>query len=461
MFSQKYMKKYKLKTQGKEFNMIGVSRAAKATCFYIPELKLMLDAGYAMEYSPNIVVITHLHWDHIAEIMRVMLSSEKNKNPLILICPYQSIGYIKNLIEVSYRATKRTPFNINIKYPPHAIIGLDSSTSIILDISRKSMNIIGCKDNIFQVGNFIKYENENDNCITKMAQPMEIISIRCYHSQVTNGYGFIEHRNVMKDEYTYINENGKKCCKLSPEQITEFKNNGLIDNFMTIKHIPLFAFLCDTDHNVFNEEEPYNGKLVKTFPIIIIECTFFDDNDLKKAKKKKHMHWKNLEPYVKEYSQIQFKLIHLSDKYSINELVNFKNNIEKYNNVEILIDLPKKIKKQINKIKTNKDNNKNKKETLLYEIKCLNKIDDNLKIYEKISGKNIKDAINRLLNIIQFEILQTENPPQIIEYYLTVSQYQQYPIIKSQSEEFYIYGKLDKKHYVIQRKEICNRSVYN
>ena len=42
----------------------GHSRGAEKTCFYIPELKLFLDAGSNTSYQPKYILISHCHTDH-------------------------------------------------------------------------------------------------------------------------------------------------------------------------------------------------------------------------------------------------------------------------------------------------------------------------------------------------------------------------------------------------------------
>lgn len=79
---------------------------------------------------------------------------------------------------------------------------------------------------------------------------------------------------------------------------------------------PLFCFLGDTDHRVLSTEEP---KLLK-YQTIIIECTFINPDELKKAKKDKHMHWKNLANFVARHSDITFILYHFSCRYKSYEI---------------------------------------------------------------------------------------------------------------------------------------------
>lgn len=54
-------KKYAL---GPNWTMVGYSRAADRTFFYIPELKLGLDAGGCRGRQPDYTFITHTHIDH-------------------------------------------------------------------------------------------------------------------------------------------------------------------------------------------------------------------------------------------------------------------------------------------------------------------------------------------------------------------------------------------------------------
>ena len=433
MFSLKNELKYSISTPQKELSLVGASRAAKATCFSCPEMKLMLDAGYPTEVVPNILVITHLHWDHIAEVMRVLLSAGKSKNPLIIICPYPSIDYLKNLIEASYQATKRTVPGEPIKYPQHAIIGCKlgdtkEESSIIVDLARKTTNIIGCRDTTIERGKFINYEEGTVNeQLKNMSNPVEILGLRCEHTQIATGYGFTELRHVIKEEYISIDSNGKRKCKFSPEEIKNLRDSGELDDYMEWKRIPLFAFLCDTNHEVFNENNPFNGAWVVEYPVLVIECTFFDEMHLKKAKKDKHMHWNNLEPYVKKYPNIKFKLIHLSERYSLQELEGFRKTVSKYENVEILIDFGEGSKKKTKvykpRQKPNKQPNKKPskkpivKKMSLYEI-C-GGTGGNMQEFKKIKASKASKAVSEIFNVIQSKLMKLETLPEQINYHFS------------------------------------------
>ena len=80
---------------------------------------------------------------------------------------------------------------------------------------------------------------------------------------------------------------------------------------------PKMCYLVDTDERIL-----YNKEIYK-YPQIIIECTYLYETDEINAKKKKHMVWTKLKPFVEEYPDTQFILIHFSQNYKAYEIHNF------------------------------------------------------------------------------------------------------------------------------------------
>ena len=102
-----------------------------------------------------------------------------------------------------------------------------------------------------------------------------------------------------------------------------------MDEIKDVKFIPQFIFFGDTDHNVFYN----NREIIKKYPNIIVECTFFCKNTIKKAKKDKHMHFSNLEKIIDEFNTSNFYLIHVSKRYNSTFIACIKNDIyAKYQN---------------------------------------------------------------------------------------------------------------------------------
>lgn len=55
----------------------------------------------------------------------------------------------------------------------------------------------------------------------------------------------------------------------------------------------------------------------------MIECTFIFDEDYENSKEKKHIHWKDLKPFIDIHKDTQFILYHFSQRYKANQIKEF------------------------------------------------------------------------------------------------------------------------------------------
>lgn len=376
MFSWAKLKQWRLETPGEQLIAKGESTAARSTSFIIENRGLLLDCGNPSDYRPGIIVLTHMHLDHVAAIPRYLLNVEQNGGPgPIIICPAGSVAWLRNYIESTFRLTKRSSLTEPIFLPNHTIIGATigpTNCSVIVDITCHSAHTVGFESTTIintplpkkkiSTGKNKKAssrdeasdsksadEVESNVCdemlnsqstrsvelkvsgisdadkIKAMKKPHRIEAIRCNHGgQPTTGYGFIEIRERMKEMYLTVDEHGKRSCKLTHEELREMKVAGTIGDLKETVEIPLFAYVCDTDHKVFQSNDHHEGYKLEKYPVIIIECTFFELCDKTKAKKDKHMHWDNLKSYISANPDKYFKLIHFSNRYSESDLDKFQ-----------------------------------------------------------------------------------------------------------------------------------------
>jgi ribonuclease Z len=130
-----------------------------------------------------------------------------------------------------------------------------------------------------------------------------------HHSVVCVGYGFLQEKKKLKPEYV----------GLEGRQLGELRKKGVALDFFYEN--PMFAFLGDTTVQFFEEQaaiEARQEESIFRFPMIIVECTFLglEEEDETRARKKKHVYWPHLKPFVVAHPNILFVLIHFSHRYS-------------------------------------------------------------------------------------------------------------------------------------------------
>ena len=111
------------------------------------------------------------------------------------------------------------------------------------------------------------------------------------HTVPTIGYGLSEHKNKLKKEYHNLPKSELGKLAKPSIQLSE-----------PIK-FDKFAFICDTYSTIIDNKELY------IYPYIIIEYTFLEDDDLERAKKTKHIHWKLLETTRILYKKLSKKYL--------------------------------------------------------------------------------------------------------------------------------------------------------
>ncbi|KAL6048792.1 3'-tRNA processing endoribonuclease [Balamuthia mandrillaris] len=133
--------------------------------------------------------------------------------------------------------------------------------------------------------------------------------VRCTHAPVSSlGYCFSEVRQKLKGEFA--DKKGRELGLLRKQGV----------EIMETVNKPLFAFLGDTTEQVFAE---HGEDVLRDYPVIFVECTFFIPGHEQAAQQSQHMHWSKLKPYVALLKDTTFILIHFSKRHSEEEILIF------------------------------------------------------------------------------------------------------------------------------------------
>jgi len=270
-----------------QFTLTGVSEAARHTCLYIPEIDMLLDCGMPYNFVPKRILITHCHWDHISGIGSSLFEDRAKPTVILPRVVIQKFGILLDtMLSLGGGNAKHTD---RVELLP-ATIG----ERITMTINNK---------------------------------PWIIEPIKCIHSVPTTGYGLIEVDEPSIDE-TDVRELTQSygLMEIRNDLKTEFKGLASSDIASIVRsgvkvaepvEHPIICYLCDTDHRVLTD------PLIDKYNVIIIECTFLSVEDARKAKKDKHMHWDNLEPYIMAHPTKTFFLIHFSQRYDVHYIRSF------------------------------------------------------------------------------------------------------------------------------------------
>lgn len=254
-----------IKIPNTNMTLSGYSIGGLRQVFYISDLDLLLDCGIATPFLPSKIFITHGHLDHASSLPQICLNGEGTT----IYVPKPLASRLSGFMKAGYSMA-------GVKKDNYIINGVECGSII----------------------------NEKMN-----ARLFEIQIFRCFHSIPCIGYGFTEIRRKIKKEYI----------DLTQEEIIKLVKNK-VKITEDIKY-PLFCFLGDTNNKVFEQTDIFK------YSTIICECTFYDEEDKRKAIKKKHTHINDLLPIIKEHENIFFILIHQSQKYKYEHIKEYVDGI--------------------------------------------------------------------------------------------------------------------------------------
>ena len=290
-----------------ELSIRGNGIAADFTGFEIPERGIFFDGGKPSRRIPKLMAVTHSHGDHISCIPKILTNyikldtKEKKKRGKVIILVPASRGkqntalFIRNYIN-SYFQLEMCSASANVdKY-----IDIVEMRGGSVEISKKKLKKL--KKAATTTGQeFDKKKLDKDPSVFEIniSNTLYVFeAIDCYHSVPTASYLMAHKKKKLQEKYK----------DMSKEEIIELSKSGVIVD--EVRKEPIFAFICDSSILVL-EKNPH----IFEYPIIMIECTFLDPKDIEQAKSKRHIHWLELEPYIKKYSNIMFMLFHFSSKH--------------------------------------------------------------------------------------------------------------------------------------------------
>ena len=251
----------------------GYSRSMYRTGYLIQPYNIYLDAGLPSPVPASLVLVSHGHYDHIASLFSLLVDSENS----VVMMPASIKSSVQKMLDGFRMLNSGTGLSFRNWTP---------ITTLYHEMVVNNKNIT-------------------------------IETFELDHRVVCHAYGIKQIHKKLKEEY--IN--------LSESEIIELKKTT---NITTNVSYPILLFISDTGKSVLTKL-PFNE-----YSLVIIECTFIDDDHYSEACKRKHLHWNDLEPLIKSNPQTTFILGHFSCRYKDDYLKKFSKSVV-YTNVKFWI----------------------------------------------------------------------------------------------------------------------------
>ena len=231
----------------------GFSRSAYRTGYLVQPYGIYLDAGHHPTSPSNLILLSHGHYDHIASLYPILLEAKKPE----IILPKSIVSYTQQMLN-SINLLEGHRNQVYLNWTPI------TDTEYTTNINSKQV--------------FVE-------------------QFRLDHKVESIGFGISEFQNKLKNQFA----------DLSSKEIGKLKKQN-IEITEKIK-VPILLFISDTSSRIL-------GTLpFQDYSLVVIECTFIEEEHYQEAVNRKHIHWMDLKPYIKSNPETTFILGHFSCRY--------------------------------------------------------------------------------------------------------------------------------------------------
>lgn len=321
----------------------------------IEELKVFLDAGVAWKNPnpmPSLICVTHTHIDHCNALPMLLRTPAKDVS---ILAPANHLHPLREMTDLTW-SMKRTDWDPNsrARMPDRPSAPWNCSIEDVGDAA-----LIGQRDGLRR---WVPVQSGDHFSIPKRDWSVEIV--RCFHTIEDVGYLLCEsvsrkegidaeaqlELTEIEGTLAVLKQNGdKKAAAAHGRKIGELMRSKRIREVKTA--LPRFAFLCDTTVQVFGPcsaclaggqcafatSNPYvppcgpiaeleeQARRIFECSTIVVECSFVaidmeEAQAEKEAVKRGHIAWPQLRIIVEAHAEIEFILVHFSERYSDKEL---------------------------------------------------------------------------------------------------------------------------------------------
>jgi len=300
------------------WSISGHSRALERTGFWIPELRVMLDAGVDLPTSsgarPAAILITHGHIDHMNALPMLLRHMEEGDAEPVHVCSPAPILYrLRQFAQLSWAVKVDDGDDLPQDYWPPCDSERFAGDAMFEDQRRKWHALIPNATRRLSVGKKGKTE------IT--VQALQLFHGRCSSIGYLLSIPETQKKKLRPD---LLGPNKKE----TAANVQQAKARGEeINETVTVPEQSKFAFVLDTTIEALTSVSP-TSQLILDCPVVMIECTYLEPEKQNEAERRGHIWWGGLLHFVEKGStdtdtHKTWVLVHFSLRYNDDEIVSF------------------------------------------------------------------------------------------------------------------------------------------